>query len=817
MKHLNDLIEIENIVREEKKRFYSNNFYRFDKEVLGYELFTDKPHKELCDFIQNNTEDKFKLLLMPRGSFKSSAVTIGYPLWKIAQDPNIRILIDSETFDQSKAFLSAIKQHMESNQIFRDVFGVLDKQKGGDTWARTAITVPRDKNLKEPTVDVAGIGNTKVGMHYDIIICDDLHSEKNITSKEMIEGVINHYKLLFSLLEPGGEMIVIGCLTKDSMVLMSDGTWKRIVDVKVGDKVWSIDKNGNRVEKVVEAMIPQGVSKVLEVKTKRNVIKATPNHPFMVLENKQYVWKKAEELKENDQIVSIKGIKSGYKKRYDKNNFADNDFCYLFGFLMGDGWVGKDKDRGYLSFSAGVDDKLNNKVSDLIEKIFNKRPYLTKNKTYRVDNINAQRIMDKMGLNGGAHNKRIPEWVFKSRPSGKRAFLKGLIDADGTKNATGYGFRVELCNEELIEDIKYLSLTCGVRPTSIYHRQRLIKAPNSKEETLRDFWSIGLTFENNNAVPEAKTLTNKRGLRFDRVLSITQKDEEEVYDLTVKDTHNFIAEGMVVHNTRWDFSDLYQHIIDNESDRFKVFIRKAIEDDGTLLMPERLTREFLDNIRKTQGSYHFSGQYLNNPVSDEAAVFKKEDFKHYKPEDIDIPLNIFMSVDPAISVEQTADYSAIVVGGFDNNGNIYILDIFRGRVESKDLINQIFQMAEKWKPRMIGIEVTAFQQVLVYNLNDEMRARGIYLPVTGLKRDNSESKEMRIRGLQPKYQSHNIYHPQRHAYLFDLEFELLRFPRGKTDDIIDAEADLLQIAYPRKNRKYKKYHKLPPRSNITGV
>jgi predicted phage terminase large subunit-like protein len=467
MKELNQLIELEDIVREEKKRFYSNNFYLFDKEVLGYDLFEEKPHKELCDFIQNNVDDRFKLLLMPRGSFKSCAVTQGYPLWRITQNPNLRILIDSETYDKSKSFLSSIKQHMEANEKFRDIFGVLDNQKSGDTWA------------KEPTIDVAGIGQTKVGMHYDIIICDDLHSEKNITSKEMIEGVIDHYKLLFSLLEPDGEMIVIG--------------------------------------------------------------------------------------------------------------------------------------------------------------------------------------------------------------------------------------------------------------------------------------------------------------------------------------------------TRWDYSDLYSYIIDNEGDRFKTFIRKAIDDNGQLLMPNRLTKEFLDNIKKTQGTYHFSCQYLNEPVSDETAVFKKEDFQHYKPEDIDIPLNIFMSIDPAISVEKTADYSAIVVGGFDNSGNIYILDMFRERVESKDLMNQIFQMAEKWRPKMVGIETVAFQQVLIYNLNDEMRSRGVYLPVTGFKRDTSESKEMRIRALQPKYQSHNIYHPQKHAYLFDLEFELLRFPRGKTDDIIDAEADLLQIAYPRKNKVHKKYHKLPPRSKITGV
>lgn len=61
------------------------------------------------------------LLLMPRGTFKSSVVTIGLTLQKILNDPDVRILIDSETFAKAKAFLAEIKGHLEGTEAFREV------------------------------------------------------------------------------------------------------------------------------------------------------------------------------------------------------------------------------------------------------------------------------------------------------------------------------------------------------------------------------------------------------------------------------------------------------------------------------------------------------------------------------------------------------------------------------------------------------------------------------------------------------------------------------------------------------------------------
>lgn len=83
-------------------------------------------------------------------------------------------------------------------------------------------------------------------------------------------------------------------------------------------------------------------------------------------------------------------------------------------------------------------------------------------------------------------------------------------------------------------------------------------------------------------------------------------------------------------------------------------------------------------------------------------------------------------------------------------------------------------------------------------LNEEMRKRQKPIPVTEIKHKTKESKEMRIRALVPRYEWGLIYHKQG---LYDLELELLQFPRSSHDDIVDSLAMIEEIViYPEKKR-----------------
>jgi predicted phage terminase large subunit-like protein len=168
----------------------------------------EEPHKELCEFVVSQRRKK-KLILLPRGAFKSSVVTVGYVLWRLVEDPDIRILISSETYSQSKTFLTAIKDHIERNEVFRGIFGNLKGEEG--VWRQEEITIEGRKRVaREPSISVSGVGMTRVGLHYDLIILDDVVSNNNINTSEQIQKIINHYRLLLSILDPGKELIIVG-------------------------------------------------------------------------------------------------------------------------------------------------------------------------------------------------------------------------------------------------------------------------------------------------------------------------------------------------------------------------------------------------------------------------------------------------------------------------------------------------------------------------------------------------------------------------------------------------------------------------------
>ncbi len=147
------------------------------------------------------------MLLLPRGSLKTTVATISYSIQCILQNPDVRILIASETLNQAIKFLSEIKGHFES-QRFQSFYGDLRR---GTGWKESEITVSsRKQNRKEPTITTAGIDVTRTGMHYDLIIVDDCHSQKNTTNSEQIEQVKSWYRLLLSMLEPQGRILTIG-------------------------------------------------------------------------------------------------------------------------------------------------------------------------------------------------------------------------------------------------------------------------------------------------------------------------------------------------------------------------------------------------------------------------------------------------------------------------------------------------------------------------------------------------------------------------------------------------------------------------------
>lgn len=245
----------------------------------------------------------------------------------------------------------------------------------------------------------------------------------------------------------------------------------------------------------------------------------------------------------------------------------------------------------------------------------------------------------------------------------------------------------------------------------------------------------------------------------------------------------------IVVGTRYHMADLYGDLL--KLDSFETMVRPAIDENGEPYFPTRLTKEFLDDMRQSQGTYIFNCQYMLSPVDDSEAMFKQQYMQYYhKPPAF---VEKYILTDLAISQKETADYTVILPLGVTKDKKIYVLPYERGRFEPGETINKLFDMYLKHRglTKAVGIESVAFQKAMLYFVRDEMRRRGIYMPLVELKADRD--KKRRIGALQPLFENLDIFIPQGDTALVN---ELLEFPFSAHDDIADALAYLLQVMRP---------------------
>ncbi len=232
----------------------------------------------------------------------------------------------------------------------------------------------------------------------------------------------------------------------------------------------------------------------------------------------------------------------------------------------------------------------------------------------------------------------------------------------------------------------------------------------------------------------------------------------------------------------------------------------AFREDGSLFFPEVLSTTALDQLRRSQGVYKFSNNYLNITVPDEDQDFKAGWIKYYET----IPDNhyTFVFIDPAISLNDGADYTARVVVKVDAEKNWYITMADRSRITATETVRMVFRTFDELHPQAIGIEEVAYQEALSHFIAEEMLRRNTIVPLKGIKRasfradggkKSDNSKPARIRSLIPRFEFGKIFMS---PGLDDLLIEYKSFPRGAHDDLLDALSSIEEIVfYPDKPKE----------------
>lgn len=181
--------------------------------AIGFKDVNKYTHGEIIDALESDITRK--LICVPRGCLKSSLACVAYPIWLLINNPNIRILIDSELFTNSSTFLREIKAHLESPRM-KLLFGDFK----GSVWNESEIIIKQRTNFKkEASITVGGVGTTKVGQHFETIIGDDMNSPSNTNTPENASKVVSHYRYNISILEPTGTYVIIGTRYSESDLL----------------------------------------------------------------------------------------------------------------------------------------------------------------------------------------------------------------------------------------------------------------------------------------------------------------------------------------------------------------------------------------------------------------------------------------------------------------------------------------------------------------------------------------------------------------------------------------------------------------------
>jgi len=217
--------------------------------------------------------------------------------------------------------------------------------------------------------------------------------------------------------------------------------------------------------------------------------------------------------------------------------------------------------------------------------------------------------------------------------------------------------------------------------------------------------------------------------------------------------------------------------------------RAHTDDFKSILWPERYTKDYFIAKRNEyleQGIPDvYSMEYLNIPIDESVAFFKRRDFVHMTEEDKKKKLNYYITADLAISQAEHADYSVFIVGGMDENRTLFIKEVIRDRLDGREIVDMILTLENLYKPEAFGIEEMQVSKAIGPFLREEMVKTGIFPNLVKLKHGGKD-KISRARSIQARIRALGVKFNKAGEWYQTFEDEMCSFPRSKHDDQVDS-------------------------------
>ncbi|HVB74494.1 MAG TPA: LAGLIDADG family homing endonuclease [Ktedonobacteraceae bacterium] len=366
-------------------------------------------------------------------------------------------------------------------------------------------------------------------------------------------------------------------------------------------------------------VFPTGIKPVYQLQTKEGyTVRLTEDHKVLTLEG----WKAASDLIVGDKIHLLHG-EGGF------GTTGNSDLGQVLGWLIGDGYLNtRREDAVTLSF-FGTEQSIAPRFAEAVNRLVvapeGQRQYIVgiqkiagRDET-RIESTRLLRLIDPELLK---NKLQVPPSVLRGSREMQRGFLSALFTADGSVQGTmekGTSVRLTSISQSLLEDVQRLLLNFGIA-SHIYKNRRNAGArelPDGKGgsasydcQTYHDLMisrgnlrlfaeQIGfLTNEKQHKLEEALAKFLRGPYREDFLAtfeSLTPDGKEIVYDLSEPEAHQFVGNGLTLHNCGEQGLPPFG-VCNLGALNLSAFVENGKMDYARLAEMSKVAMRFLDNV-----------------------------------------------------------------------------------------------------------------------------------------------------------------------------------------------------------------------------
>lgn len=755
--HITTLIN--ELERRKRTKDLQDDLIKFCQHMMP-DYLVGKHHRILARMlmgIESGDKDRICVNIPPRHG-KSQLVSIMFPAWFLGRNPGKKVMMVSHTTDLAVDFGRKVR-NLIATDAYKEVFPSVN-------LASDSKSAGRWNTNGGGEYYACGIGSALAGRGADLLLIDDPHSEQDV-----INGNFDVFDKAYewftygarTRLMPGGRVAIIQCMTGDTPVLRPDGVETALIDLKIGDRVASYEAGRLTSRKIINKQ-SNGLDDVFTIKTtSHSMVKANRRHPFLVQTSEGLEWRRVQNLRVGDTLVQLKGVHVPDVLKQNQVNAKP----------ASQKPTTTAKTQTLRTCLSGITVSIKAYSAKLLG-VLNPLTALTNVSLATVNNVGP------MDTTAAAQS----EIGTRTYGTGTESALMSTILCWLNKTADAQ-FVDNLQQKRTLEHtgtVSYVSITATTQGESEHFSATTATLP----------------LDIPNPEKQLSPLPSISDFTLTTITSIEHTGREEVFDIQVEGTENFIANGIVSSNTRWHLDDLTGRVVgdmtkNERADQYEVVEFPAIlelEDKNKKVTEKPLWPEFFDieALLRTKASmpvFQWNAQYQQQPTAEEAALIKREWWQEWSSDTPPKCEYIIMSLDAAAETHNRADYTALTTWGVFyneevNEYHIILLNSIKDRYEFPELKKLAMEQYNEWDPDSFIVEKKSAGTALY----QEMRRMGIpvqeFTPHRG-----SGDKTARLNSVSDIVASGMCWVP-RSRWAEELVEEVAAFPFASHDDLVDS-------------------------------